>query len=73
MKITLNIDDRLLEKCRQLTGITEKTTLVREGLVAPFKEKIVTGGGYYYLAQSEKARTRNECLAFGEWIGSRSY
>ena len=34
MKTTLKIDDQLLEKCRQLTGITEKTALVREGLKA---------------------------------------
>ena len=32
MRTTLNIDDELLERARELTGITEKTALVREGL-----------------------------------------
>ena len=31
---TSKIDDQLFEKCRQLTGITEKTALLREGLKA---------------------------------------
>ena len=34
MRTTLNIDDQLLEKASQLTGITEKTALVRLGLEA---------------------------------------
>jgi len=34
MRTTLNIDDSLLEEARQLTGLTEKTALVREGLRA---------------------------------------
>jgi Arc/MetJ family transcription regulator len=34
MRTTLNIDDRLLDKASQLTGITEKTSLVRRGLEA---------------------------------------
>lgn len=34
MKTTLNIDDRILEKASQLTGIKEKTALVRLGLEA---------------------------------------
>ncbi|WP_442900325.1 type II toxin-antitoxin system VapB family antitoxin, partial [Geoalkalibacter sp.] len=29
MRTTLNIDDALLEKASSLTGITEKTSLVR--------------------------------------------
>jgi Arc/MetJ family transcription regulator len=32
MRTTLNIDDGLLEKAAKLTGITEKTSLVRLGL-----------------------------------------
>ena len=32
MRTTLNIDDELLEKASRLTGIKEKTALVREGL-----------------------------------------
>ncbi|MBX3147758.1 MAG: type II toxin-antitoxin system VapB family antitoxin [Gemmatimonadales bacterium] len=32
MKTTLNIDDHLLTEARRLTGIAEKTELVRAGL-----------------------------------------
>ncbi|MEW6352430.1 MAG: type II toxin-antitoxin system VapB family antitoxin [Thermodesulfobacteriota bacterium] len=34
MRTTLNIDDKLIEKASELTGIKEKTTLVRLGLEA---------------------------------------
>ena len=34
MRTTLNIDDRLLEDVQRLTGISEKTALVEEGLRA---------------------------------------
>ncbi len=34
MRTTLNIDDELLQKARLLSGIQEKTALVREGLKA---------------------------------------
>lgn len=34
MRTTLNIDDRLVEKASELTGIKEKTTLVKLGLEA---------------------------------------
>jgi len=34
MRTTLNIDDQLLEKAEKLTGIKEKTSLVRLGLEA---------------------------------------
>jgi len=34
MRTTLNIDDGLLKQAGQLTGITEKTALVRLGLEA---------------------------------------
>lgn len=34
MRTTLNIDDKLLERARDLTGISEKTALVRAGLEA---------------------------------------
>ena len=34
MRTTLNIDDQILEKASRLTGITEKTALVRLGLEA---------------------------------------
>ncbi len=34
MRTTLNIDDKILEKASLLTGIKEKTSLVRLGLKA---------------------------------------
>lgn len=34
MRTTLNIDDELLTQAQQLTGVAEKTALVREGLRA---------------------------------------
>ncbi|HQB29807.1 MAG TPA: type II toxin-antitoxin system VapB family antitoxin [Syntrophales bacterium] len=34
MRTTLNIEDSLIEKASQMTGIKEKTTLVRLGLEA---------------------------------------
>ena len=34
MRTTLNIDDEMLKKASELTGITEKTSLVRLGLEA---------------------------------------
>lgn len=34
MRTTLNIDDEMLAKASQLTGIREKTTLLHEGLKA---------------------------------------
>jgi len=34
MRSTLNIDDRLIEEARRLTGIQEKTALIRAGLEA---------------------------------------
>lgn len=34
MRTTLNIDDRLLKKASKLTGVKEKTSLVRMGLEA---------------------------------------
>lgn len=34
MRTTLNIDDDLIDRARRLTGIKEKTSLVRSGLEA---------------------------------------
>ncbi len=34
MRTTLNIDDELLTKAAELTGVEERTALVREGLKA---------------------------------------
>ncbi|HMK34072.1 MAG TPA: type II toxin-antitoxin system VapB family antitoxin [Desulfomonilaceae bacterium] len=34
MRTTLNIEDKLIEKASELTGVKEKTTLVKLGLEA---------------------------------------
>jgi Arc/MetJ family transcription regulator len=34
MRTTMNLDDTLVERARELTGIEEKTALVHEGLRA---------------------------------------
>ena len=34
MRTTVNIDDELLYEAQRITGVTEKATLVREGLKA---------------------------------------
>ncbi len=34
MRTTLNIDDRILKQAADITGVTEKTSLVRMGLEA---------------------------------------
>lgn len=34
MRTTLNIDDELIQKAQSLSGVREKTALVREGLKA---------------------------------------
>ena len=39
MRTTLNIDDALLKDAQRLTGIAEKTLLVREGLKALFERE----------------------------------
>ncbi len=43
MKTTPNIDDELLTKAQQVTGITEKTALVKNGLRALIEQES-TGG-----------------------------
>jgi Arc/MetJ family transcription regulator len=40
MRTTLNIDDRLLEEAGRLTGIKEKTALIRAGLEALISREI---------------------------------
>jgi Arc/MetJ family transcription regulator len=34
MRTTINLDDELLEEARRLTGVSEKTALVHQGLRA---------------------------------------
>ena len=40
MRSTLNIDDRLIEEAQRLTGIKEKTALIRAGLEALISREI---------------------------------
>jgi Arc/MetJ family transcription regulator len=40
MRTTLNIDDHLVEEARRLSGINEKTALVRAGLEALIAREI---------------------------------
>jgi Arc/MetJ family transcription regulator len=40
MRSTLNIDDRLIEEAQRLTGIKEKTALIRAGLEALIAREI---------------------------------
>lgn len=46
MRTTLNIDDALLKKASQLTGVKEKTSLVRLGL-----ESLIAQEGSKRLAE----------------------
>ena len=39
MRTTLNIDDQLLDEAQRITGISEKASLVREGLRALIERK----------------------------------
>jgi Arc/MetJ family transcription regulator len=34
MRTTLNLDDRLLQEAQQVSGVTERTALIHEGLRA---------------------------------------
>jgi Arc/MetJ family transcription regulator len=53
MRTTLHIDDELLKKAKELTGITEKTSLVRLGLEALVS--LESGKRLAKLAGTEKA------------------
>ena len=52
MRTTLNIEDQLLKKAAKLTGIQEKTSLVRLGLEALIARE--SGKRLTQLAGSEK-------------------
>jgi len=34
MRVTINLDEKLLEEAREITGLTERTTLIHRGLRA---------------------------------------
>ncbi|MBU4445345.1 MAG: type II toxin-antitoxin system VapB family antitoxin [Candidatus Marinimicrobia bacterium] len=61
MKTTLNIDDQIIEKARELTGIKEKTALIRMGLEAlvareSAKRLILLGGTEKEVKQIPRRR-----------------
>ena len=65
MKTTLNIDDQILRKASRLTGISEKTTLVRKGLEALIaqesaKRLAVLGGSEKQLKSIPRRKSNTE-------------
>ena len=63
MKTTLNIDDDLLEKAAHLTGLVEKTAIVRMGLEAPIAREssrrlAALGGSQRSLKNARRRRSR---------------
>ena len=63
MRTTLNIDDNLLERASELTGVNEKTALVRLGLEALIalesaRRLAALGGSENKLAPIPRRRTR---------------
>jgi Arc/MetJ family transcription regulator len=64
MRTTLNIENKLIEKASKLTGVKEKTTLVKLGLEALIaressKRLAKLGGTEKKLAIIPRRRTRN--------------
>lgn len=64
MRTTLNIEDRLIDKASKLTGIKEKTTLVKRGLEALIaressKRLARLGGTEKKLTMIPRRRTEN--------------
>lgn len=62
MRTTLNIDDQILEKASKLTGISEKTALVRLGLESLIakesaKRLALLGGSEKDLKQIPRRKT----------------
>ncbi|MBI4743449.1 MAG: type II toxin-antitoxin system VapB family antitoxin [Actinobacteria bacterium] len=64
MRTTLNIEDKLIDKASRLTGIKEKTTLVKRGLEALIaressKRLARLGGTEKKLRMIPRRRTEN--------------
>ena len=62
MRTTINIEDELIEKASKLTGVREKTALVRLGLKALIAKETSTrlaklGGTEKQLASISRRRT----------------
>ena len=64
MRTTLNIEDKLLNKATKLTGVSEKTSLVRLGLEALIARE--SGKRLAKLAGSEKKLKRVPRRRIGE-------
>ena len=65
MRTTLNIDDKILNRASKLTGIKEKTSLVKLGLQALIayesgKRLAKLGGTEKYLRVAGRRRTRGK-------------
>jgi Arc/MetJ family transcription regulator len=63
MRTTLNIDDEILKEASELTGITEKTSLVRLGLETLISQEnrkrlIALGGSQKRLRPIPRRRER---------------
>ena len=68
MRTTINIDDQLLAKAQHLTGSSEKTTLVREGLRALIERESARrlanlGGSEPQLDLSHRRQTEQNDLS----------
>ena len=65
MRTTINIEDSLLKKAAQLTGIEEKTSLVRQGLQALIAREsgrrlAKLGGTEKHLKKIARRRSQSE-------------
>ncbi|MCJ7580284.1 MAG: type II toxin-antitoxin system VapB family antitoxin [Candidatus Aminicenantes bacterium] len=65
MRTTINIDDKLLKKAAELTGIREKTSLVRRGLhtliaLESSKRLAKLGGSEQELANIPRRKTQKK-------------
>ena len=62
MRTTLNIDDKLIAEASRLTGVTEKTSLVRMGLEALVRreaaKRLAAMGGADTLASAAPRKRR---------------
>jgi hypothetical protein len=63
MRTTLNIDDKILKEAAELTGVTEKTSLVRMGLESLISQEnrkrlIALGGSQKRLRPIPRRRSQ---------------
>ncbi len=70
MSTTLTVDDELLAEAQRLTGLTEKSDVVREAQSFAFYP-LETGFGSFFCAY-DRCRWfgRNDCLALEQWLRS---